>query len=371
MKTKRPSVQIDWPELYTLLIAHFRQLNKLTIGPLDRLQTREFRFLVEKVLALSENYDLTDRELLSAYLLYEWPQHLAQGISLMQEIPEVPARVLELGSGGAPFALAALMSGSTEAVAMDTNPLVLKSATDLCGRFGYPLSAREHDARLIKDWPVEGKWDLIVVGYALKEIFSDATKQKNFILSLLSKLNPSGHVLLVDSSATDVNRQYLGLRDLLVKEGVRVQAPCIWQGACPALAHTSSPCFTQRPFEKPFMINDIQKAAKINSNSLKMTYLLLCPPGEKPTHPEGERLYRVVSPPIDTFKGPRHFLCGVDGKKTLGTRLKVHPKQSKAYDYLKKGDVVAIKNPVELEGDLLISEETEFTLKAPFDKPVK
>lgn len=371
MKTKRPTVKVDWQELYTLLIAHYRQLNKLPIGPLDHMQTREFRALVEKVEELPTNFDLSDRALLSAYMMYEWPQQLAQGISLIQEIPEVPSRVLEITSGAAPFALAALMSGSNETVAMGMKPLALKSAGDISGRFGYPLSVREHDPRQIRDWPIEGKWDLIIVSYSLRELFQETEKQKNFVLSLLSKVNECGHVLLVDSSAVDINRHYLGLRDLLIKEGVRVQAPCIWQGACPALAHGSSPCFTQRPFEKPFMINQIQRSARINSNSLKMTYLLLCPPGQKPTHPENERLYRVVSPPIDTFKGPRHFLCGVDGKKTLGTRLQMHPKQSKAYEYLKKGDVVAIKQPIELEDDLIISEETEFTLKAPFDKPVK
>ena len=67
MKTKRLSVKVDWTELYALLIAHFRQLNKLPVGPLDRLQTREFHTLVEKVQELSTKFDLTDRELLSAY----------------------------------------------------------------------------------------------------------------------------------------------------------------------------------------------------------------------------------------------------------------------------------------------------------------
>jgi predicted nicotinamide N-methyase len=371
MKTKRLSVKVDWTELYALLIAHFRQLNKLPVGPLDRLQTREFHTLVEKVQELSSNFDLTDRELLSAYMMYEWPIRLSQGISLIQEIPELPQRVLDISTDAAPFALAALMSGCDEVVTMNTNPLALKSATDLSGRFGYPLSARENDPGLVREWQLEGKWDLIIVGYALKDLFSDIEKQKKYVLSLLGKLTENGHLLLVDSSAVDINRHFLTLRDMLVKDGVKVQAPCIWQGACPALFHGSSPCFTQRPFEKPFMINDIQKAAKLNSNSLKMTYLLLCAPGQKTTHPEGERLYRVVSPPIETFKGTRHFLCGTDGKKTLGTRLTLHPKQSKAYDYLKKGDVVGIKNPVELENELLIAEDTEFTLKAPFDKPVK
>jgi len=303
--------------------------------------------------------------------MYEWPILLSQGISLMQEIPEMPRRVLEIGSGTAPFALAALMSGATEAYALHTNSLALKSGAHLCGRAGHPLSVRECDPKEIKDWRDEGLWDLIIVAYSLKDFYYDISKQKDFVLSIMKRLSEGGHILLVDSSSSDTNKHYLQLRDLLVKADVKVQAPCIWQKECPALSHGASPCFTQRPFDKPFMVNDIQKSLQIKANSLKMTYFLLCPPGAKTTHPEGNSLYRVVSPPIDTFKGTRHFLCGVDGKKTLGSQLKVHPKQSRAYEFLKKGDVVEVTSAVELDNDLIISEETQLTLRAPFDKPVK
>jgi len=371
MKTKRPQVKVDWKELYSLLIAHYRQLNKLTIGPLDRLQTREYKGLIDTITNAGSKLDLMDRAQLSAFLLYEWPNLLSQGLSLVQEIPEIPRRVLEIGSGTAPFALAALMSGATEAYALHTNPLALKSGAHLCGRLGHPLSVRECDPREIKDFREEGLWDLIIVSYTLTELYYDISKQKDFVLSLMKRLSPGGHILLVDSSSAEVNRHYLTLRDLLVKSDVRVQAPCIWQGACPALSHGSSPCFTQRPFDKPFIINDIQKSLQTKANSLKMTYFLLCPPGEKTTHPDQARIYRVVSPPIETFKGTRHFLCGVDGKKTLGSQIKVHPKQSRAYEFLKKGDVVELKDPIELEDDLMVTEETTLTLRTPFDKPLK
>lgn len=371
MKNKRPSVKLDWQEIYPLLIMHYRQLNKLPVGPLDRMQTREFQALAQRVQTLTYSSNLIEKEDLSAFLMYYWPMLLAQGISLIQEIPEIPQKVLEIGSGTAPFALAALMSGSTEACTIHTNELALKSGALLSGKIGYPLSIRTEDPKQLRNSSLENKWDLIIVAHSLMDLFPDLDKQKKYILSLLDRLSDNGHLLLVDSSSLDINRHLLMLRDLLVKANVKIQAPCIWQGSCPALAHGSSPCFTQRPFDKPFIINDIQKASKIHENSLKMTYLLLRPAGLKTTHPTGERLYRVVSPPIETFKGPRYFLCGTDGKKTLGTQLKAHPKQSKAYDFLKKGDLVQIEKPLELENDLIISEDTTFTLRAPFDKPVK
>lgn len=369
MKKRRPTVKLDFPEIFKVLIAQFRHLNKLTVGPLDRLQTREFQHLTQKIAELKENFDLTDRALLSAHLMYEWPIHLLEGISLLQELPSLPDSVLEIGSGTAPFALAALMSGSSSAATISLNELALRHGSEVVGKLGFPLTTRNKDPRQLRDWSFESKWDLIVVAYTLNDLFKSPIEQRSFILSLFHKLNPGGHVLLVDTSETTANREILHLRDLLIKEGVRVQAPCIWQGQCPALSNTKTPCFTQRPFEKYFLINDMQKALKVNSSSLKMTYLLLCAPGEKTTHPEDVRLYRVVSPPLETFKGKRHFLCGVDGKKMLGSRLSSPTKISRAYEFIKRGDLISIKDALELEDDLVISEETEVLLRAPFDKP--
>lgn len=369
MKKRRPTVSVDYTEIFKVLIAQFRHLNKLTIGPLDRLQTREFQHLIQKLQELQGSEDLTDRSLLSAYLMYHWPVHLAEGISLMQELPTMADSVLEIGSGTAPFSLSALMSGATRAATMDTNELALRHGAEICGKLGYPLTVRQNDPKKTTQWPFDDKWDLIVVSHCLEKMFGSMAEQKSFIKSLFSKLTPSGHILIVDSSETAVNRRFLALRDMLVVDGIRVQAPCIWQGACPALAHGKTPCYSQRPFEKHFLINDMQKALGVHGSSLKMTYLLLCHPGQKTTHPEGERLYRVVSPPIETFKGIRHFLCGVDGKKMLGSRLKTHPKQSKAYEFIKKGDLISVKDAIELDDDLVVSEETTLTLRAPFDKP--
>ncbi|NDD57733.1 MAG: methyltransferase domain-containing protein [Chlamydiae bacterium] len=371
MKTKRPQVKLDWKEIYALLIAYFRQLNKLSIGPLDRLQSQEYQFVVKNVSELLKSADLSTREHLSAFLLYQWPLYLSQGLSLMQEIPQVPNKVLEVGNGTGPFALAALMSGSSEAFCYDSEELSLKSAAHLAGRLGYPISIRITNPKAVSDWPSEGKFDLIIVSYSLLNFFHDPIKQKQFVTSLLQRVNSDGHLLLVDSSSKEINHQYLKLRDLLLAEQIKIQAPCIWQGPCPALAQGAAPCFTQRPLDKPFLINDIQKSLQIHSNSHKMTYLLLCPPNQKTTHPENKRLYRVISPPIETFKGKRHYLCGVDGKKTLGSRLTSYPKTLKAYEFLKRGDVVEINNPTELENDLILSEESQFFLAAPFDKPVK
>ncbi len=367
--TKRPPTpKANWEEIFSHLIPLWRRLHKLPSGPIDHLQTREFRSLVEAVSSYPESKDFSDKNQLGAHLLYEWPLHLAQGLSLLQELPIKPQRVLDIGSGAAPFAISALMYGATEAFAMDISAPALKYAGELAGLLGHPLSVREHDCKDLRKMPTQGRFDLIIVAYALDEMFSTLEAKLRYVRSLYGMLSETGYLLLVDSSENTKNKKMLELRDALVKEHVRIQAPCIWKGLCPAL-DKGAPCYAQRPFEKPFMISEIQRSAKINLSSLKMSYLLFKHPS-LPMLDTEERLYRIISPPIETFRGPRYFLCGVDGRKMLGSQLKEHPKQSRAYEYLKRGDAIAIQNPVEVGDDLQVAEDTTLVLKAPCDKPL-
>ena len=191
----------------------------------------------------------------------------------------------------------------------------------------------------------------------------------NYIKRLLDLLTEDGHLLIVESSANEINREFLMLRDDIVEEGLPIAAPCLWKGNCPARRKGSSPCFAQRPLEKPPMVKDVQKALDINLSSLKMSYLLLRS-REAPKPVLQDSLYRVVSPPVSTFRGERFFLCGIQGKKTLGSTLKTHPKQSKAFEYLRRGDVIDIEEAASLENDLQVTENTRLKLYAPCDKPV-
>ncbi len=370
MKKRQPIPKPLWPEIYLVLIAKWRKLLKLPLGPADKLQTREFRTLIESLLSYKDTKEISSMETLGAYLLYEWPIHYAQGLSLLQELPNKPTRVLDLGTLGAPFSLAALQHGATEVLAIGENELALKHGTDLSGHLGYPISTRIADARHPKNLSLEGPWDLIILSYSLFRQFSSLESQMTYVKQLLPLLSHDGHLLIVEDSATEINRAFLKFRDEIANQNISILAPCLWKGQCPALKHASSPCFAQRPLiDKPFMIKEIQRAAGINLNSLKMSYLILrsprFPPPELPNN-----LYRVVSPSLTTFRGERYFLCGVAGKRTLGTTLKEHPQHSKAFEYLKRGDIISIEDAVTLEEDMQITDKTKLLLKAPCDKPL-
>ncbi|MDP1880044.1 MAG: class I SAM-dependent methyltransferase [Parachlamydiaceae bacterium] len=377
---KMPSAEMN--EIMPLLIGVWRRYMKIS-GPSDHLQTREFRDVVTAVQQLQKGLEsgrelvgqdyFSKPELLSAYILYYWTLHYQQGLSLINEIPNGPGRVLDLASGPGAFSFAALKHGAREVIALDKNQTALKLAGEICGRHGYPLSARRHDI-LRFPYPVEGKFDLIIVGHCLEELFPDTEKewnkkQRDWVKKLYHYLSPKGMILFVESSVLHVNHRVLALRDQLVKEDYPVQAPCVWRGECPALL-TKNPCYAQRDFEKPHLIKNIQRACAINLSSLKMSYLLMRNPEsgqiDLPNHP----VYRVISPPIDTHAGKRFYLCGTDGRKDLGSNLKEQPIESRAFEYLKRGELISLENPVVRGDHFDIVLGTRIKIEAALNKPV-
>lgn len=384
MKSNRSPTH-DLETILPLLINVWRRFHKQA-GPADRLQTREFRRLIgclqlsngEKKEAnkhLPEQENITERERLAAYLLYPWVIHYQEALSLLGELPTKPKRVLDVCSGTAPFAFAALRHGASEVYATDRNLEALELGAEVAGRYGMPLTLRKWDC--LKDpMPVEGNFDLITVGHALADLFPTTEtgwkdRQSRFITYLLSRLTPTGFLLLVETSFMEDNRRILELRDQLTIKGVMIQAPCIWQGDCPALKTPNSPCYAQREMVKPFLIKEIQRAMSIKLSSLKMTYLLIkSPKAEKPVQTEEHKLYRVISPPSESYQGKRFYLCGTDGKKTLSSRLDDHPSESRAFEHLRRGELIEIVNPLEQGQAFDIVQGTEIIVRAACGKPV-
>lgn len=380
---RKTALTPDLETIMPLLITQWRKFRNIP-GPENVLQTREFRGVVKSIIGLKEEYQKSNNEpaedyfahphILGAYLIYYWAVHYQEALSLIAELPKSPERVLDVCSGPAPYAFAALRQGATEVFAVDRNLPALNLGAEVCGRYGMPLTVRKWDCHR-GPCPVEGKFDLIMLGHALEELFPNTIKgwqdqQHHFIRYLLSLLTPDGHLILSESSQLHSNRRMLALRDILVKEGIPVQAPCVWKGECPALKTKDSPCYAQREFERPFVIKEIQRAAGINLSSLKMSYLILRSPEAAWPNIGDKRLYRVTSPPIQGHHGDHYYLCGIDGKKRLGTHLETMPKEAKAYDYLRRGELISIEDPKEEGYDLEVVEGTRLKVEAACGKPL-
>lgn len=380
MTKARKLPPLDLENIIPLLIGVWRRYYKLP-GPADVLQTREFRGVVESVMQLQKGLETGDAligqnyfskpELATSYLLYQWLVHYQEGMSLINELPDAPRRVLDIGSGPAPFAFAAMRHGATDVTALDQSALALKLGAEVCGRYGYPLNIRESNCRMHR-LPVEGKFDLIIVGHCLREMFPETQKgwkqeQMAWLNAMLTLLTPDGYLLIVDSSLPHANNRILVARDLLVQAGVPVQAPCVWRGECPAL-QSKAPCYAQREFEKPYLIKEIQRAAQIKLSSLKMSYLILRnPEAGWPSLPP-RPLYRVISPPIESGPDKHYYLCGTDGKKSISSQLKEQPAESRAFDYLKRGELISIEDAVIRQNRFEIVMGTRIRVEAALGK---
>lgn len=382
MKTKKtPEHSLE--EIMPILLGAWRRLHK-EAGPSDKLQTREFRRVVASVKTLQEGLEtgnklvgqdyFSDKDLLGAYLLYQWVVHYQQGLSILGEIPCEPRRVLDLCSGPGAFSLAALKQGASDVTATDRNRAALQLGAEICGRSGYALNVRQWDC-LKQTLPLEGHFDLIILGHCLQELFPSSgshwqNKQMEFLSRLIERLTPQGHLVIVDNSFMDANRRILHLRDKMVEKGIPVQAPCIWRGECPALQTQNSPCYAQREFYKPYLVKEIQRSAAINLGSLKMSYIIFRNPvAGWPSLPDKNH-YRIISPPVESMQGTRYYVCGTDGKKNIGTRLNLIPKEAKAFEFLKRGELISIENADEHQNSLNIVEETKLKIAAACGKPI-
>jgi SAM-dependent methyltransferase len=376
---KRPKkLELDMNAIMELLINQWRRLHKLS-GPADSLQTREFRSVVGGVKSIMDNPYLldkdyfTDKDILGAHLLYQWVEHYQEAFCLIGELPKSPERVLDICSGAAPFAFAALRYGATEAFAIDRSVAALEHGAEVAGRYGMALTIRKWEGPRAP-LPVEGKFDLITVAHSIAELFPTSgdkwqEKQYAFIQSLLNRLTPDGYLLLVESSLPYANQRMLTLRDTLVEKGVPVQAPCVWKGECPALKAKSA-CYAQREMVWPQLFKDLQRAGKINQGSLKMSYLILRNPSAGwPVLPK-EPVYRIISPGLEGRYGKEYYLCGTDGKKRFGSNLTTQPKESKAFDYLKRGELISIEGARETSYTIDVVEGTTLTVEAACNKPL-
>ncbi|MDF2549937.1 MAG: hypothetical protein K0S07_1004 [Chlamydiales bacterium] len=386
----------DFETLMPLLVGIWRKINQES-GPLDRLLTREFRSLVSVVEKLDGWTQLKpptefpatpwyeDKKQFSAYLLYHFVMHYLEGRSLIGELEQTPDRVLDISKGAAPFALAALEMGANVVTALDRSTLGLKIGSEISGRLGHALSLRQLDtSKLERDLESkaflleldhllyqEEPYDLIIAGHIFSDLFrahpNEAQALESDVVNyLMGKLAPNGRLLIVESSHQAFNHRLLSLRDGLLDQGYSIEAPCIFRGKCPALA-AKSLCFAQRAFEKPYLIKEIQRAASIHLDSLKMSYLIIKNEAGLPLQ---EGAYRVISPRLEGPGTSKYYLCGGDGKKTLEMDLKETPIKAKAFDFLKRGDVVLVKNGAIYKNRIVLEQDSELTVEAAAGKPI-
>jgi SAM-dependent methyltransferase len=319
---------------------------------------------------------LSDPDLLGAYLLHFWPVSYAQAILCIEMIrraraAKMPlstvaagspgatpgfASALDLGAGPGPVSLALLETGAARVTACDRSGAALALARKIASVRGHELATRQWDAQKSTGLP-RGPFDLIALGHTLNELWSGHPDRIELRVGLVRKLGeelaPGGRILVIEPALMHTAQEAIRVRDGLVQSGFRVEMPCIWQDACPALpAGTCHGEFDWRPL--PEMVR-LAHAARIGRETLKMAWFVLKRAGDERAmeaaqsagpalmagqaqSPDGG-LYRVVSEPLLSKSGRvRYLVCGPMGRFALSASKQSRGKSLAPFFSLARGD---------------------------------
>ncbi|MFL5263414.1 MAG: small ribosomal subunit Rsm22 family protein [Anaeromyxobacteraceae bacterium] len=306
--------------------------------------------------ALAGAHYMDDPRLLGAYLLFYWPISYLQARGVFSELPRAPGAVLDLGSGPAPVAFAALDAGSSEAAAADRSSRALALARDLARDAGAVLATRPWDpARpaALREAAAGRTYDTITFGHVLNELFAGAgaaERRAKLLDEAAGLVRPGGSLVVIEPALRETSRALLQVRDLLVGRGFAVRAPCLFQGACPALLRESDWCHAERPIAPPPVVAEIARAAGLRKEAVKMSYLVLAPRGEGWAAPPAGRAFRIVSEPLPSKGRLRYMACGPEGRLGVSLQEKHVTDANRAFERLLRGDVVELSE-VEPRGD--------------------
>ena len=354
--------------------------------PPDQLLPDELREVSAAVQRLSQGLTrdrrlagaryLDDDRLLGAYLLFYWPISDLQARGVLSELPRRPRSVLDLGSGPAPVALAALDAGAAEVLAADRSTRALAVARTLAVEAGEPIAVREWDPQRRGDLAglSHGRsFDLVTLGHVVNELFQGegaATRRAALLEEALGLVAPGGSLVVIEPALRDTSRALLEVRDLLVARGIAVRAPCLFRGGCPALVRPTDWCHAERPIDPPPLVDEIGRRAGLRKESVKMSYLVLAPKGEGWREPPPGRIFRIVSEPLPSKGRLRYMGCGPEGRMGLALQEKDVTPRNRSFEKLLRGDMVEITG-VEPRGDgLRLSAESDVRIVAGAGRPV-
>ncbi|HSM92551.1 MAG TPA: small ribosomal subunit Rsm22 family protein [Anaeromyxobacteraceae bacterium] len=291
---------------------------------------------------------MDDERLLGAYLLFYWPTSYLQARGVLSELPRRPRAVLDLGSGPGPMAFAALDAGAAEVIAADRSAKALATARELAREAGEPLSTREWNptrSRPLAELAAGKRPDVVLMGHALNELFrgeGEDARRADLLEEALGLVAPGGSLVVVEPALRDTSRALLRVRDLLVARGYALRAPCLFRGACPALARETDWCHAERPVEPPPLVAQVAKAAGLRREAVKMSYLVVAPKGEAWAEPPPGRVFRIVSEPLPSKGRLRYMGCGPEGRMGLALQEKHVTDANRRFERLLRGDVIGV-----------------------------
>jgi SAM-dependent methyltransferase len=325
---------VNLDEHVPALLGRARTLLRLPGGPPAELAASELRPAARAVLELHEGL-VGARAMaepgtyagarLGAYLLWWWPQTYAktQAALRMAAVPPGP-RILDVGSGPGPAALAALDLLGGEAVCFDAAEAPLAEARAL----GI--------ARTTRELPRE-PFDLTLAANVLSEVDDPG--------ALVRQL--TGTVVIVEPALRETGRALLRLRDALLKEGWFALAPCLMQRPCPALASPKDWCTAEARWTPPRHFRQLAEATGLRADEMLSFAPLVLSRIAPRRSPDTWRVVGLAPPE----KGKRRiWVCGEEERLPLVRLDRDAGARNHAFEGLRRGDRIRLRG-TERRGD--------------------
>lgn len=321
---------------------------------------------------------LDDDALFDGYLLFYFPITYAKALQALAEVPGLPARAraLDLGSGPGPGALALShrVGDGASVVAADREVAALGALRALWTRLGAgELSTLAWQAPRPLP-PRVGAFDVILAANLLNELFVGDARREARLAGWLSELAfghlaEQGHLVLLEPALRETSRALLSVRDRLVETGMRVRAPCLTQGPCPARVKPTDWCHAARAWEAPAWVRQIAGEARIDVGRIGFSYLVLTRGAvAKPV----AGAVRVVSDPLEESGKRKIWVCGTLGRAPLTLLDKHASAKNSDFAALERGDVVRVSGVRSLAQELRLDADSEVVVRRrpmPGDAP--
>jgi ribosomal protein RSM22 (predicted rRNA methylase) len=277
-------------------------------------------------------------------------------------------RVLDLGAGtgAAGEAVRSFFGDTTAVVSVDRVPGPGMVVADLTAP-GVPGG-------------LSGRFDLVIAAHLLNELFTAlpvepriAARARKVVEWCQSLLGDDGTFIIVEPALRETSRELLAARDRLLAAGLQVVAPCLWSGACPALARERDWCHDAtaggsagaRRVDFSYLV--LRRSSQTAATTIDRTAINRATVDRTAIDRAADRtaageddqgLFRVVSDPLLEKGRLRIFGCGPAGRHAL-VRLRRHRTESNAaFDQLERGDLVRLSETTAASDSLRIGPTT-------------
>jgi SAM-dependent methyltransferase len=325
----------------------------------------------------------------AAYLSYFLPVNLSKvqvlldelPSDIIQETPDRPMAVLDLGCGQGTGSLALLdwlwhrsqdRAQSLSVLATDASHASLQDAKRLWEAYCQEVGISGEGLRCIEgnlEHPLKGDlgkqivrggpYDLMIMANCLNELFpaliNSPTERAAVVAQLLPFLALHGTIMIVEPALRQTARALHHMRNHLLKQGLcMVYSPCLHEGACPALVHPDDWCHEERPWQTPPAIAAIDREVGFIKDALKFSYLLLRTDG-RTIVTRSPQTFRVVSELRELKGEKRAWLCNETGRPEVGRLDRKASLENAAVDSWHRGAIVQIERIIRKERDGKVS----------------